>query len=125
MAHYAFLDENNVVTEVITGVDEILLIDGLDPETWYSNFRGQVCKRTSINTLKGSHREGKPPFRKNYAGVGCIYDEERDAFIGVQPYPSWTLNEETCIWEAPTPMPTGGSRYTWNESTLSWDEATA
>ena len=124
MAHYAFLDENNIVTEVITGVDETELIEGLDPETWYSNFRGQVCKRTSINTISGYHRENKTPFRKYYAGVGCVYDEERDAFRSLQPFLSWTLNEETCIWEPPTPMPSEeGKRFTWDEPTLSWVEA--
>ena len=74
MAHYAFL-ENNIVTEVIVGVDETELIEGLDPETWYGNFRGQVCKRTSYN---GN-------IRKNYAGIGYSYDEERDAFIAPEP----------------------------------------
>jgi hypothetical protein len=90
MAHYAFLDENNVVTEVITGIDETSLIEGLDPETWYGNFRGQVCKRTSYN---GN-------IRKNYAGIGYTYDEVRDAFIPPRPTEGdWILNEETCLWE--------------------------
>lgn len=92
MAHYAFLDENNIVTEVIPGKDETELIDGLDPETWYGNFRNQVCKRTSYN---GN-------YRKNYAGIGFTYDEARDAFIGVKPtcHPeSISLNEDTCQWQ--------------------------
>ena len=109
MAHYAFLDENNIVTEVITGIDETELIEGLDTETWYGNFRGQVCKRTSYN---GN-------IRKNYAGIGFTYDPELDAFIRPQPFPSWTLNESTCRWEAPIPMPTSGV-YGWNEPTLAW-----
>ncbi len=75
MAHYAFLDENNVVTEVITGKDETELIDGLDPETWYSNFRGQKCVRTSYNSK----------IRYNYAGIGYTYDVEADAFIAPRP----------------------------------------
>jgi hypothetical protein len=70
MAHYAFLDENNIVTDVITGKDENELLDGLDPETWYGNFRGQVCKRTSYHTHGNQHSLGGTPFRKNYAGVG-------------------------------------------------------
>ena len=89
MAHYAFLDDN-IVTEVIVGIDETELIDGLDPETWYGNFRGQACKRTSFNNN----------IRKNYAGIGYSYDPVKDAFIA--PYPekgTWVLNQETCQWE--------------------------
>jgi hypothetical protein len=111
MAHYAFLDDNNIVTEVIVGIDETELIEGLDTETWYGNFRGQVCKRTSYN---GN-------IRKNYAGVGFTYDNERDAFIAPQPFESWTLNEATCQWQAPVPYPNDGLRYTWNEAELSWN----
>ena len=96
MAHYAFLDDNNIVTEVITGIDETQTIEGLDTETWYGNFRGQVCKRTSYN---GN-------IRKNYAGIGFTYDAARDAFIAPKPFNSWTLDEATCRWQAPTPMPT-------------------
>jgi hypothetical protein len=111
MAHYAFLNENNIVTEVITGIDETELIEGLDTETWYGNFRGQVCKRTSYN---GN-------YRKNYAGLGYTYDAELDAFISPKPFESWLLDEETCIWEPPVPYPTDGERYTWNEETVTWD----
>ena len=94
MAHYAFLDSNNIVTEVITGIDETELIEGLDPETWYGNFRGQTCKRTSYN---GN-------IRKNYAGIGYTYDETRDAFIPPKPeIGEWELNEDTCQWEAIAP----------------------
>jgi hypothetical protein len=113
MAHYAFLDDNNIVTEVITGIDETELIEGLDTETWYGNFRGQVCKRTSYN--------GK--IRKNYAGLGYSYDSQRDAFIPPKPHPSWQLNEETCNWQAPTPYPTDGFTYFWNEAELAWELA--
>jgi len=91
MAHYAFLNSDNIVTEVIVGIDETELIEGLDPETWYGNFKGQVCKRTSYN---GN-------IRKNYASIGYSYDAERDAFIPPQPYASWILDEETCQWVAP------------------------
>ena len=110
MAYYAFLDENNIVTEVISGIDETETIEGLDPETWYGNFRGQVCKRTSYNEN----------IRKNYAGIGMKYDQVLDAFIPEKPYPSWVLNEDTCKWEAPTPKPTDSKIYMWDESTLSW-----
>jgi hypothetical protein len=91
MAHYAFLDENNIVTEVITGIDETELIEGLDTETWYGNFRGQVCKRTSYN---GN-------IRKNYAGIGYTYDETRDAFIPPEPSNQIGFDEETCQWIVP------------------------
>jgi hypothetical protein len=91
MAHYAFLDENNVVTEVIVGIDETETIEGLDPETWYGNFRGQTCKRTSYN---GN-------IRYNYAGIGFIYDEIRDAFIAPKPDNAIGFNEETCQWIVP------------------------
>ena len=111
MAHYAFLDENNVVTEVIVGIDETEIIEGLDPETWYGNFRGQTCKRTSYN--------GK--IRKNYSGVGFIYDHQRDAFIPPKPYESWLLNEQTCMWSAPKPYPSDGKLYEWNEKNLNWE----
>jgi len=111
MAHYAFLDDNNIVTEVITGIDETELIEGLDTETWYGNFRGQVCKRTSYN--------GK--IRKNFAGVGYSYDEALDAFIPPKPFDSWILDEETCRWNAPKPYPTDDKAYRWNESTLDWE----
>ena len=112
MAHYAFLDENNVVTEVIVGIDETETIEGLDTETWYGNFRGQVCKRTSYNNN----------YRKNYAGIGYTYDAARDAFIAPKPYASWVLDEDTCRWEAPTPMPTDDKFYYWSEADLSWRE---
>jgi len=93
MAHYAFLDKNNIVTEVIVGKDETELIEGLDPETWYGNFRNQVCKRTSYN--------GK--IRKNYAGIGYTYDETRDAFIAPQCHAIAVLNEATCQWTCTDP----------------------
>ena len=109
MAHYAFLNADNVVTEVITGIDETELIEGLLPETWYGNFRGQVCKRTSYNNN----------IRYNYAGIGFTYDAVRDAFISPKPYPSWVLDEATCRWVAPVPYPATG-RWNWDEATLSW-----
>jgi len=110
MAHYAFLNQNNIVTEVIVGKDETDTT--YDWEQFYGEFRGQVCKRTSYNNR----------IRKNYAGIGFTYDSQRDAFIPPQPYPSWTLVEETCQWEAPVAHPTDGKMYIWNESTTSWLE---
>ena len=118
MAHYAFLDANNIVTEVITGRDEGE--DGVDWEQWYGEFRGQVCKRTSYNTIGGKHNNGGTPYRKNYAGIGFTYDEQRDAFLCPKPFPSWVLDEDTCIWNPPIPMPTDDPRYYWDEPTTSW-----
>ena len=124
MAHYAFLNENNIVVEVIVGIDETELIEGLDTETWYGNFRGKTCKRTSYNTADGVHKENKIPFRKNYAGIGYSYSETLDAFIPPKPYPSWTLDEDTCKWESPVPYPVieegSNESYVWDENTTSW-----
>ena len=91
MAHYAFLDENNIVTEVIVGIDETETIEGLDTETWYGNFRGQTCKRTSYNNN----------IRFNYAGIGFIYDEARDAFISPEPEGNLGFDETICQWIMP------------------------
>jgi hypothetical protein len=107
MAHYAFLDENNVVTEVITGVDETELIEGLTPEVWYGNFRGQTCVRTSYNNN----------IRKQYASIGFTYNETADAFIKAQPFLSWSLDANH-DWQPPTPKPDGN--FYWDESSLSW-----
>lgn len=111
MAHYAFLDDNNVVTDVIVGTDETELIEGKDPETWYSELRGQSCKRTSYN---GN-------IRKNYAGIGFTYDEQIDGFIPTKTFDSWILDKETCQWVAPKPYPTNGLIYSWDESALNWN----
>lgn len=87
---------------------------------------GGIWKKTSYNTSGGVHNNGGTPFRKNYAGIGFTYDESRDAFIPQQPYPSWVLNEETCLWDAPTPMPVvEGKMFTWDEDTTSWVEFVA
>jgi len=118
MAHYAFLDGENIVTEVIVGKDENE--DGIDWEQHYGQFRGQVCKRTSYNTQGGVHSTGGTPYRKNYAGIGYSFDAERDAFIAPKPFASWLLNEESCLWEAPTPYPTDGLMYNWNEEAQDW-----
>jgi hypothetical protein len=118
MAHYAFLDEHYIVTEVIVGKDE----SNFDWEKHYGDFRGQLCKRTSYNTIGGVHNSGGTPFRKNYAGIGYSYDPDRDAFIPPKPYPSWVLDEITCLWSAPTAMPDDGKRYNWDEATTSWVE---
>lgn len=122
MAHYAFLDENNIVTEVITGVDENELIEGKTPEQWYGEFRGQRCLRTSYNTYGNKHNAGGVPFRGNYAGKGFIYDETFNVFLYPKPFPSWRLNYETFLWEAPIPMPTleVNFDYLWSEHNQEW-----
>ena len=120
MGHYAFLDENNVVTEVITGKDEGE--GGIDWEQHYAEFRGQPCKRTSYNTQGGQHLNGGTPFRKNYAGIGYTFDAERDAFIPPKPYASWVLDEAKCHWDSPIPHPADGKFYRWDEETVSWIE---
>jgi len=122
MAHYAFLDENNIVTEVIVGKNEGE--DGIDWEQHYGDFRGQVCKRTSYNTQGGIHLSGGTPYRKNYAGIGYSYDAARDAFIAPKPFDSWLINEDSCLWEAPTPYPTDGLIYQWVEDDLNWQAIT-
>lgn len=113
MAHYAFLDENNYVTEVIVGIDENELIEGLSPEIWYGNFRNQKCLRTSYN---GN-------IRKNYAGVGYFYDSEKDAFISPKPFSKWILDDETCQWKSPLPYPSDGGFYKWDDDLGDWVNA--
>jgi hypothetical protein len=95
MAHYAFLDENNIVTEVIVGIDENEMIDDLSPEQWYGNFRNQVCVRTSFNGT----------IRKNFAGIGFTYDPDRDAFISPELEGNLGFDEETCRWIMPVAEP--------------------
>ena len=119
MAHYAFIDTDNIVVEVITGVDETETVNGITGtagwEQFYETQRpGLTCRRTSYN---GN-------IRKNYAGIGYLFDAARDAFIPPQPFPSWTLNDDTCLWEPPVPYPDAGPDYTWNENTQSWSPVT-
>tara|TARA_R100001443_G_scaffold45051_1_gene58045 strand:- start:4283 stop:4657 length:375 start_codon:yes stop_codon:yes gene_type:complete len=122
MAYYALLDSNNVVTQVISGKDETDTEHNW--ETHYGNFHDCVVKRTSYNTVGNQHREGKTPFRKNYAGIGYTYDSSKDAFIPPKPYSSWVLNETTCQWEAPVSKPNDGKIYDWNDETREWSEST-
>ena len=122
MAHFAKLNENNIVVFVTAGRNED---DGLEDEL--SARTGDVYKQTSYNTYAGVHILGGTPFRKNYASLGYFYDLQRDAFIPPKPYASWVLNETTCLWNAPVAMPSdvGTSEapkmYTWNEETIGWD----
>jgi hypothetical protein len=126
MAYYAELDNNNIVTKVRTGASE----EVVDLERIYTERFGKVHKRTSYNTRGGVHynpetnelsEDQSEAFRKNYAGVGFTYDETRDAFIPPQPYPSWTLNELSCLWESPIPYPNDEQIYNWNEETQTWE----
>ena len=132
MAHYAFLDENSIVTEVITGLDEndieTLPSEFNSWEEFYGNFRNQTCKRTSYNTFGNVHNGDGLAFRGNYAGIGDVYDEVNDVFYKPQPFDSWILNTNTWQWEAPVEKPTlteeeinAGKYYSWNEETTSWE----
>lgn len=116
MAHYAYVDEQNVVVQVIAGRDENE--DGVNWEEYY----GAV--RCSYNTRGGLHTQGGTPFRMNYPGPGWTFDPQfgtHGAFMPPQPYPSWVLNPETALWEPPSPYPSGGGDYAWNESQKAWD----
>ena len=133
MAHYAQLDDNSTVLTVVVIADSDTLDgDGNESEVvgiafckslWGSDTN---WKKTSYNTRENVHLAGGTPFRKNYAGIGFVYDSGRDAFYSPKPYPSYTLNETTCVWEAPTPNPAGDNpaegaqKYGWDESSLSW-----
>ena len=113
MAHFARVNATGMVETVIVAEQDF--IDTLpDKTSWV---------QTSYNTRAGQHPEGRP-LRKNYAGVGFIYDPTRDAFIPPKPYPSWTLNEETCLWDSPVPYPQDGQRYSWDEESGSWVQLT-
>jgi len=120
MAHYAFLDKNNIVTEVITGKNENE--ENIDWEQHYGNFRQQVCKRTSYNTYKGVHKLGGTPFRKNFALIGYTYDFQRDAFIPIKQFNSWIFNENSCNWDPPIPYPNDNKSYIWDEENINWKE---
>lgn len=133
MAYYAFVNENKIVTAVVPGRDEDEIVDGItDWELYYSQFRGQICFRTSYNTRGGVHyTDGEPSadqskaLRFNYAGIGYTYDETRDAFIPPTPYASWVLDEATCWWVAPIAYPTDGADYVWDEQAGDWIVAEA
>jgi hypothetical protein len=118
MAHWAKLDENNIVINITVGNNA----DFDEGYEWLISNLGGRWVKTSYNTHADTHKDGETPFRKNYAIIGGVYDEERDAFIAPKPYSSWILNEKYCIWEAPIAYPTDDKIYKWNESTLSWNE---
>lgn len=120
MAHFAEIDENNIVVRVLV-VDNEKENDG---QNFLANELGLGGRwiQTSYNTYAGVHKLGGNPLRKNFAAIGSIYDEARDAFILQKPFPSWVLNEDTCQWEAPVPYPDFEKAYMWNEESLTWDE---
>jgi hypothetical protein len=111
MSHFAKI-ERGIVTTVIVAEQDFI------------NKQSGVWVQTSYNTARGQHKLGGTPLRKNYAGIGYVYDAERDAFYAPSPYPSWVLDEDTCLWEAPVAHPNNGLRYNWDEATLTWIEVT-
>jgi hypothetical protein len=127
MASFAKIGLNNKVIEVLSVNNEVLHdangieqeVNGIDFLTKLTGWA--IWKQTSYNTHGGVHTKGGIPFRKNHAGIGYIYDEDRDAFIPKKIYNSWMLNETTCNWEAPVAMPNDGKKYNWNETNLTWD----
>lgn len=121
MAHYAFIDENNIVTQVIVGRDEDDLAEGVTSwEEYYGERHGQRCLRTSYNTRLGEHIEDGTPFRGNYAGIGYEYIEDIDGFVPPKPFESWVLNELTFSYEAPVPYPADDADYEWDEDQGDW-----
>lgn len=127
MAHFAKINTDNIVVDVVVVEDSEILIDGAENEQKGVNFLNSLFhtnynwKQTSYNTLGNVHAGGGTPFRKNYAGKDMIYDSDRNAFYVTRPWDSWSLNETTCLWEAPVTYPDDGKRYKWNEDNTSWD----
>jgi len=127
MASFAKIGLNSKVIEVLSVVNEVLHdsngveqeVNGIDFLTKLTGY--PVWKKTSYNTHGGVHNNGGTPLRKNHAGIGYTYDEDRDAFIPKKLFNSWILNEDTCLWEAPVAYPQDDNKYSWNESTLTWD----
>ena len=129
MAHFVKINDSNIVIRGVVLDDKDTQDENGDEvesvgAKYLSDGFGGTWKRTSYNTFGNVHRLGGTPFRKNYAGIGYTYNAAKDAFISPQPYPSWPLNEDTCLWDAPTAYPDDGKKYTWNEDTTSWDEVT-
>jgi len=127
MASFAKIGLNSKVIEVLSVNNEVLKdSNGIEQEALGIDFLTKltgwaIWKQTSYNTQAGVHKLNGTPFRKNFAGIGHIYDEDRDAFISPRVYKGWVLNEQTCTWESPIPLPNDGNKYRWNEETLSWD----
>jgi hypothetical protein len=130
MASFAKIGLNSKVIEVLSVHNNVLKdsngveqeVNGIDFLTKLTGY--PIWKQTSYNTKGGVHDNGGTPLRKNHAGIGYTYDEDRDAFIPKKPFNSWILNEDTCLWEAPVAMPNDGKKYSWNETNLTWDLTT-
>jgi hypothetical protein len=137
MGYFAKIDENNIVVGLATLNNNVFTLNGVEIDSLGENFLNNfyninsVWKKTSYNTKGGIHYESEnfipsqnqsKAFRKNTAGIGYYYDSIRDAFIPPKPFPSWTLNEESCLWDSPIPYPNDGKMYTWNEDILNWQE---
>ena len=123
MAHFAKLDDNNVVTQVVVVSNDIATDEAAGISFLKTLYKepNAIWKQTSYNTIEGVHTLGGTPFRKNYAGIGYTYDAAKDAFMASKPFNSWTLNEDTCLWTSPVPYPDDGKIYSWNEDNQSWD----
>jgi hypothetical protein len=129
MAHFAKLGTGNIIERVEVVSNDIATTEQAGVEFLQNLYKDRaVWKKTSYNTIGGVHLTGGTPFRKNFAGKGFTYDEDRDAFIEPKPFNSWTLNEATCLWDPPVPMPTltqeqidNNNYYTWNEQNQTWD----
>ena len=123
MAHFAKINASNIVTEVIVVSNDIATSESAGV-TFINNLYGtsDTWKQTSYNTYANTHKLDGTPFRKNYAGIGFTYDADKNAFIPPKPYASWTLNNTTCLWEAPSDYPDDGKYYSWNESNTAWEE---
>ena len=129
MASFSKLNSQNIVLRVESVVNDVIQdSNGIEQESIGIEFLknlynepNSIWKQTSYNTRGGVHALGGTPFRKNFAGIGYTYDEDKDAFIPTKPYPSWILNETTCLWESPVVRPEGEEMYTWNETNQTWD----
>jgi hypothetical protein len=129
MAYFAKLDENNIVLNVHSVENNVILVDGVESEQKGIEFLQSIhghpyWKQTSFNTHAGKHFENKTPLRKNFASIDYTFDPVRDAFYDPKPYPSWSLNEETCQWKPPIPYPTDGQQYHWMEDKQVWEPGT-
>jgi hypothetical protein len=127
MAHFAKINENNIVEQVIV-VEDKNCLNQYDQESeeigslFCHTLLGGIWVQTSYNTQGNTHILGGVPFRKNYASIGYTYDKERNAFIPPQPFNSWVLDENTCLWKSPIPYPEDGKKYNWNEESINWVE---
>lgn len=122
MAHFAKLGKGNIVEKIVSVSNDVATSEQAGVDFLNNLYKtNDVWKQTSYNTFANTHKLGGTPFRKNYAYIGGIYSESRDAFINPKPFPSWSLNEDKCIYEPPVAYPTDGQSYVWNETDQQWD----